>query len=85
MNLLDSQSNYGLLHTDFSPKPAFTQLKNLLAMIGSSAPAQVTPVGFRIAGDTTDARALVLQQATGATRSCCGAPRASGTASPSGA
>ena len=63
MNLLDSQSNYGLLHTDFSPKPAFTQLKNLLAMIGSSAPAQVTPVGFRLAGDTTDARALVLQQA----------------------
>ena len=31
VNLLDSQSNYGLLHTDFSPKPAFTQLKNLLA------------------------------------------------------
>ena len=65
VNLLDSQSNYGLLHTDFTPKPAFTQLKNLLAMIGSSAPAQVTPVGFSIAGDTSDARTLVLQQDDG--------------------
>ena len=35
---LDSYSNFGLLHADFSPKPAFTQLRRLLSMIGSSAP-----------------------------------------------
>jgi hypothetical protein len=57
------EANYGLLHHDFSPKPAFTALKNMLAMAGTAAPATITPLLFRISGDTGDLRHLALQQA----------------------
>ena len=58
-------SNFGLLHADFSPKPAFTQLKRLLDMIGSSAPPSLTPLAVNIGGDTSDVRSLLLQQGAG--------------------
>jgi hypothetical protein len=61
----NSQANYGLLRNDFSPKPAFTALKNLLAMLGTSRPATPAPLPFTLAGDTSDLRRLVLQQADG--------------------
>jgi hypothetical protein len=57
------EANYGLLHHDFSPKPAFTALKNMLAMAGTAAPATLTPLQFRVTGDTGDLRQLALQQA----------------------
>ena len=57
------EANYGLLHHDFSPKPAFTALKSLLAMAGTAAPATITPLQFRVSGDTGDLRHLALQQA----------------------
>ena len=59
---LDSGSNFGLLHADFSPKPAFTQLKRLLDMTGSSAPPSLRPLALTIGGDTRDVRSLLLQQ-----------------------
>ena len=62
---LDSYSNFGLLHADFSPKPAFTQLRRLLSMIGSSAPPSLTPLAVSIGGDTSDVRSLLLQQGAG--------------------
>lgn len=61
----DSQANYGLLHTDFSPKPAFTALENLLGMVGRSGPGVVAPLAYGIAGDTSDLRQVVLQRADG--------------------
>jgi hypothetical protein len=57
------EANYGLLHHDFSPKPAFTALKNMLAMAGTAAPTTLTPLQFRVTGDTGDLRELALQQA----------------------
>jgi hypothetical protein len=57
-----SGQNYGLLRTDFSPKPAFTALKNLLRMVGTAAPSRVTPLQYRVSGNTSDLRELVLQQ-----------------------
>jgi hypothetical protein len=62
---LDSVSNFGLLHADFSPKPAFTQLKRLLDMIGSSSPPSLTPLAVGLGGDTSDVRSLLLQQGAG--------------------
>lgn len=62
---VDSQSNYGLLHTDFSPKPAFTALRYLLAMVGNGGPSVVTPLAYGIAGDTSDLRQVVLERADG--------------------
>jgi hypothetical protein len=57
------EANFGLLRHDFSRKPAFTALKNLLAMAGVAGPATVTPLRFRVTGDTDDLRELALQQA----------------------
>ena len=64
VNLLDSDSNYGLLHT-LHAQARVHAAQEPPRLIGSSAPAQVTPVGFSIAGDTSDARTLVLQQDDG--------------------
>lgn len=61
----DSQANYGLLHTDFTPKPAFTALRYLLAMVGTAGPAVPAPLAYGIAGDTSDLRQVVLQKADG--------------------
>jgi hypothetical protein len=60
----EAQSYFGLLRGDFSPRPAYTALKNLLAMVGSSAPA-TSPLLYAVTGDTADLRQLVLQQADG--------------------
>jgi hypothetical protein len=57
--------NFGLLRSDFSRKPAFTALKNLLAMIGTSAPATVRPLAHSVAGDASDLRRIVVQQDDG--------------------
>ena len=57
--------NFGLVRSDFSRKPAFTALKNLLAMIGTSAPATVTPLAHSVAGDASDLRRIVVQQDDG--------------------
>ena len=71
--------NYGLLRADGSPKPAFTALKNLLAIVKDTSPASGS-LGFRIACHTNcrnghpDAwptqdgpiRHLLLRQSSGA-------------------
>jgi hypothetical protein len=56
-------ASYGLLRSDFSPKPSFTALKNLLAMAGTVGPVQVTGLPFEVTGTTSGLRSLVLQQA----------------------
>jgi hypothetical protein len=60
-----SHSNFGLMREDFSPKPAFTALKNLMTMVGSSGPAVVAPLAYSLEGDTSDLRQIVLQKADG--------------------
>jgi hypothetical protein len=59
------EMNFGLLRHDYSPKPAFTALKNLLAMVGTSAPATLTPLAHSVAGDASDLRRIVVQQDDG--------------------
>jgi hypothetical protein len=59
---LHSKANFGLLRTDFSPKPAFTALQRLLGMVGTGAPARRAPLAFRLSGAPGDLRSLVLQQ-----------------------
>jgi hypothetical protein len=61
----DPESNFGLLRYDWSPKPAFTALKNLLTMVGTSGPATVSRLPYTVAGDTSDLRRLVLQKGDG--------------------
>lgn len=59
-----SKSYYGLLRGDFSPRPSFVALKNLLGMVGDGAPA-AAPLRYAVTGDTDDLRQLLLQQADG--------------------
>ncbi len=56
------QAHYGLLRSDYTPKPAFTALKNLLSLIGEQTPAKLNPLQISITGGPSDLRRLVLQQ-----------------------
>jgi hypothetical protein len=61
----DPDSNFGLLRHDWSPKPAFTALKNLLTMAGTTGPGNVSRLPYSLDGDTSDVRRLVLQKGDG--------------------
>jgi hypothetical protein len=62
----DAESNFGLLHSDFSPKPAFTATKNLLNLVKDPGPAFTpTPLGITADGMPSDARYLFVQKRNG--------------------
>ncbi len=59
------EEHFGLLRSNFSPKPAFTALKNLLELVGQGAPrAGLRPLRLDLTSDS-DLRQLVLQKADG--------------------
>jgi hypothetical protein len=60
----EAESFFGLVRGDFSPRPAFFALRDLLSMVGTSAPA-TSPLLYAVTGDTDDLRQLLLQQADG--------------------
>jgi hypothetical protein len=62
----DPEQHFGLLRNDFTPKPAFTALKNLLALVGSSDERpRLQPLRMRLSGADDGVRRLVLQKADG--------------------
>ncbi len=61
----DPEQHFGLLRSDFSPKPAFTALRNLLAVVGGDErPSRLRPLRLRVSG-RGGVRRLVLQRADG--------------------
>jgi hypothetical protein len=58
----EAESNFGLLRNDFSPKPAFTALKNMLEIVGTGAPSRLEPLRFSASGRC---RYLLIQKADG--------------------
>jgi hypothetical protein len=62
----DIEHNYGLLRNDGSEKPAFTALRNLIALLADPGPA-FTPerLTYTIEGDTTGVRRALLQKRDG--------------------
>jgi hypothetical protein len=56
------QDHYGLLRANYTPKPAFTALQNLLALVGDQAPATLTPLQLSITQAPDDLQQIVLQQ-----------------------
>jgi len=63
---LDPQQHFGLLHIDYSPKPAYQTLQ---ALLGAVAPAQGAPVvrsllDYQILEGPSDLRELLFQTAT---------------------
>jgi hypothetical protein len=61
-----SNQGYGLLNTDFSPKPAFTALKNLLNLLsdpgGSFSPGTLN---FKLTGGGSNLQHLLFQKSDG--------------------
>lgn len=62
----DAESNFGLLRTDGSPKPAFTAVKNTIALLSDPGPA-FTPgsLAFTLTGENGSVRHLLLQKRDG--------------------
>jgi hypothetical protein len=64
--LRDPVQHFGLLRHDFSPKPAFTALKNLLAAVGRDDRAgRLRPLRLSVSAPADEVRRLVLQRADG--------------------
>ena len=62
----DPEQHFGLLRNDFSPKPAFTALRNLLAAVGEDHDGRerLRPLRLSVSGGSA-VRRLVLQRADG--------------------
>jgi hypothetical protein len=65
-NLTNPEANFGLLHHDWSPKPAYTAIKNLMDLVAD--PGRVTTptdLAYRIAGAPSDLQQVLLQKSDG--------------------
>jgi hypothetical protein len=61
-----SDNGYGLLHADFSPKPGYNAIKNLLGLLADAGPAFL-PAGldFKLSGEVANVHHLLLQKRDG--------------------
>lgn len=66
-DLNDERVSYGLMRTDFSPKPAYTALQRLLALAAPGSPPVVRELDHAVTGAGADVRELVLDRADGTT------------------
>jgi hypothetical protein len=64
-NRVHAENNFGILRADFSPKPAYTFVKNLLATTASPQGATLTPLKFNVEYGPSDLRRMLLRQADG--------------------
>ena len=62
----DPEANFGLLHRDFTPKPAFSAMKNLLGLLSDPGPA-FTPqsLPFWVTGYPSDGKYVLTQKRNG--------------------
>jgi len=62
----DAESNYGLMHNDGSPKPAYTAIKNLLGLLADPG-SQYSPssLSFSLSGTTSKIRQALFQKRDG--------------------
>ncbi len=58
----DIQDHYGLLTSSYTPKPAFTALRNLLALVGDTTPSRRTPLPVTITPRSPDIQSIVVQR-----------------------
>ncbi|HSS04167.1 MAG TPA: hypothetical protein VLK89_03125, partial [Solirubrobacterales bacterium] len=62
----DVESNFGLLHNDFTPKPAFTAMSRLIGLLSDPGPS-FTPgsLSYSVDGAPSNLRQLLLQKRDG--------------------
>ena len=64
--LTNPEAHFGLLHRDFTPKPAYTAMKNLLGLLSDPGPAftpQALPI--KVTGFPSDGKYVVTQKRNG--------------------
>jgi hypothetical protein len=62
----DAEQHFGLLRNDFSRKPAFNALRNLLTIVGRDRRSgRLAPLRIQVSRGERDVRRLVLQKADG--------------------
>ncbi|ABS06081.1 glycoside hydrolase family 6 protein [Kineococcus radiotolerans] len=69
-NNAEAEDRFGLYHSDGSPKPVATALKNLIATVehgGPSATGSASPAEVEVNGGSDDTTTLVLPRADGST------------------
>jgi len=63
---VSSDNSFGLLHPDFSPKPAYTALKSVLNLLSDpGASFQTGKLDYTLGGDQTDVHHLLLEKRDG--------------------
>ena len=61
-----SEQNFGLLRNDWSPKPAFVGIRNLITILSDPGPEfKPAPLDFDMTGDTADVHQLLLEKRDG--------------------
>ncbi|MEP7086817.1 MAG: hypothetical protein ABI884_05740, partial [Gemmatimonadota bacterium] len=67
VSLADAEANYGLMHNDGSPKPAYTAMKNMLTLLADpgSAFTPTTSLSYTLAGTTGTIRQSLFQKRDG--------------------
>src|SRR5262249_24611705 len=61
-----SDNGYGLLHSNFTPKPAYNALKNMLGLLTDKGPSfQVGGLDYKLSGGNPDVQHLLLQKRDG--------------------
>ncbi len=62
----DPEQHFGLLRNDFSPKPAYLALKNLIRLLGGGPGKRITgSLRYRLEGDTEGIEQLLLKKRDG--------------------
>jgi hypothetical protein len=61
-----ADASYGLLHADFTPKPAFTAVRSLIGLLADPGPSFVAGnLDFTLSGDLKDVEHLLLEKRDG--------------------
>ena len=59
-------NGYGLLHSDFSPKPGYNAIKSVLGLLSDEGPAfKPAALGMKLSGELTNVHHLLLEKRDG--------------------
>jgi hypothetical protein len=62
-----SDNSYGLVHSDFTPKPGYTAIQGLLQLLSDPGPASnLDTLNFKLSGDLTNVHHLLFEKRNGA-------------------